>query len=553
MDGLICFWSLDRLELKTRLEGHKKGVYTLEWAEDIASLFSGGTEHDVYIWNPYVDKRIFLLKGHNHSLVKIKYMPGTSQLISADISGMVRVWDLRTFTTVQTLNVPLNEVHSLELIQKPKMIIVGGKRLLFYEYDEPTDTNLADEESCLCILYNSVFFCFVTAHPRSVKIWDAATGKLLSVFRDLTDREITCIALDKRQRKLFVGDSKGRVFSINVKNGALMKKFARHNDVSSSLVYCGETTRLMSCGWDGVVKVHDDKESDSQSETRAEFKQHGIKVDIKGEYKLDNTRVIDFQVNCLTYNENNELLASCSDDKTILLYNLKTYRQEAHLKHPKAAEIKCCLFLGNLGCLAAGDMSGKIFFWSVDPCPLKNTTLDVVINKMKSDTGSIENFAIKSMAFDESKNILITGDEMGYLRTWNCSDLIASVKGLKKGSSFFITEQSEGKFVSSIRETRAHDEGITSVCFVPVPRCIATCGFDCKAHVFNEDLDKIGSLLIGFSPAQWKLIVSKEERQKQQLEKALDLIKRLEENSSNKTQNKRAGPQTKEEKMGNEI
>ena len=83
-------------------------------------------------------------------------------------------------------------------------------------------------------------------HPKSVKIWDAETGKLQNVFRELTNREITTIALDKRQRKLFVGDSKGRVFSINVKNGALMKMFARHDDATSSLIYCGETTQLGS-------------------------------------------------------------------------------------------------------------------------------------------------------------------------------------------------------------------------------------------------------------------------------------------------------------------
>jgi len=38
-------------------------------------LLSAGLDHDIYIWNPYVKKKIFLLKGHNHSLVGVKWLP----------------------------------------------------------------------------------------------------------------------------------------------------------------------------------------------------------------------------------------------------------------------------------------------------------------------------------------------------------------------------------------------------------------------------------------------------------------------------------------------
>eukprot|EP01022_Parablepharisma_sp_SALTPOND_P017929 TRINITY_DN2914_c0_g1_i1.p2 TRINITY_DN2914_c0_g1~~TRINITY_DN2914_c0_g1_i1.p2 ORF type:complete len:945 (-),score=108.06 TRINITY_DN2914_c0_g1_i1:6739-9573(-) len=540
MDKLICFWSLDKLELKKKLEGHKKGVYTLEWAEDIASLFTGGIEHDIYIWNPYVAERIFLLKGHNHSLAKIKYLPGTYQLVSADISGMVRVWDVRTFTTVQTFNVPLNEVHSLEVWQSPKTVVVGGKRLVFYEYDEPTDTNLADDESCLCILYNKVFFTFITAHPKSVKVWDAETGKLQSVFRDLTTREITSIALDKRQRKLFVGDSKGRVFSINVKNGALMKKFARHDNVTSSLVYCGETTRLMSAGWDSLIMVHDDKQSESQSESRTKFKKH------------------EDQVNCLDYCEKEKLLASCSDDRTVLVYNLQTYRLEAEFKKHEA-EVKVCTFLGDNGCLATGDMLGKICFWTVQPCLAKNTLIATVVNKVVTETKKVEKYPIKCMSFDETNLFLYTGDDMGYLQMWSCSDLIGKVKSLKKvpyhskeEAGTFLTEQKEKELVPLVRQIRAHKEGITSVCFVKKPYCIATCGYDCMAYIWSPTFEKLGSLLIG-QDRSWKLTVSKASRIRKQHDKAKRVMEKVESLNKESLFGKQTGAMSKEEKMGNII
>eukprot|EP00826_Nyctotherus_ovalis_P019798 TRINITY_DN16152_c0_g1_i2.p1 TRINITY_DN16152_c0_g1~~TRINITY_DN16152_c0_g1_i2.p1 ORF type:complete len:832 (-),score=266.38 TRINITY_DN16152_c0_g1_i2:250-2745(-) len=508
MDKLVCFWSLDRLDLKKKLEGHKKGVYTLEWSEDISSLFTGGIEHDIYIWNPYVHERTFIMKGHNHSLAKMRYLPGTYQLVSADISGMVRIWDVRTFTTVQTFNVPLNEVHTLEVWQNPKTMAVGGKRLVFYDYDEPTDTNLADDESCLCILYNSVFFNFITAHPKSVKIWDAETGRLQNVFRDLTNREITSIALDKRQRKLFVGDSKGRVFSINVKNGALMKKFARHDDATSSLVYCGDTTQLGSCGWDGVVMIHDDSQSDSQNESRSKFTQH--------------TGAVNF----LSYCEETLLLASCSDDGNVLLFNLKSYRQDAVLKGDKTA-IKVCTFLGGSGCLASGDIEGKLYFWAVAPCIDRNRVITTAINVTMTETGKEESVPIKAMSYDEGSSILYTGDDMGYLQSWSCADLLAYIRKSNDTSATFMTEVKDKKMVVPLKSIRAHKEGISSVCCVKVPECIATCGYDCMAYVWSKSMERLGALIIGHDRG-WSLKVSKEKRIKEQKDKAMRIMKKLE-------------------------
>jgi len=91
---------------------------------------------------------------------------------------MFRVWDVRTHTTVQTFNTPLNEINTFALTFPPKRIIAGGRRLVFYDYDEPTDQHLADESGCLSVLYNSVFYTFITAHPKSIKVWDAITGEL---------------------------------------------------------------------------------------------------------------------------------------------------------------------------------------------------------------------------------------------------------------------------------------------------------------------------------------------------------------------------------------
>jgi hypothetical protein len=68
-----------------------------------------------------------------------------------------------------------------------KRIVCGGKKLFFYEYDEPKDQYLTDEKYCIKILFNSEFLCFITMHSDCLKVWDAKTGKLNSVYRGLNN------------------------------------------------------------------------------------------------------------------------------------------------------------------------------------------------------------------------------------------------------------------------------------------------------------------------------------------------------------------------------
>jgi hypothetical protein len=43
--------------------------------------------------------------------------------------------------------------------------------------------------------------------------------------------------LDSRERKLFVGDSEGCIFTVNIKNGAKMKSFQKHQQSVTGLGY----------------------------------------------------------------------------------------------------------------------------------------------------------------------------------------------------------------------------------------------------------------------------------------------------------------------------
>mmetsp|Transcript_60954 Transcript_60954/g.132061 ORF Transcript_60954/g.132061 Transcript_60954/m.132061 type:complete len:101 (+) Transcript_60954:1524-1826(+) len=79
--------------------------------------------------------------------------------------------------------------------------------------------------------------------------------------------------MDHRQRKIFLADSSGRVSSFNLNNGAKMKKFSKHADEVSDLLYFGEKKFLVTSGWDGHLKISDDDKPDREAQLKFVSKQ----------------------------------------------------------------------------------------------------------------------------------------------------------------------------------------------------------------------------------------------------------------------------------------
>lgn len=59
LDNKICLWRMDNMVPNKPLIGHTKGVYSLDWYKDNNLILSAGFDHDVFIWNPHVTRRIF--------------------------------------------------------------------------------------------------------------------------------------------------------------------------------------------------------------------------------------------------------------------------------------------------------------------------------------------------------------------------------------------------------------------------------------------------------------------------------------------------------------
>ena len=64
------------------------------------------------------------------------------------------------------------------------------------------------------------------------------------------------------------------------------------------------------------------------------------------------------------------------------------------------------------------------------PHPKKNLLLCSVRDPSESDVGSKAYFPIRAMDYNKDTQILVTGDEMGYMNKWDISKLVEKLDSL---------------------------------------------------------------------------------------------------------------------------
>ncbi|XP_076332510.1 WD repeat, SAM and U-box domain-containing protein 1-like isoform X2 [Tachypleus tridentatus] len=175
-----------------------------------------------------------------------------------------------------------------------------------------------------------------------------------------------------------------------------------------------------------------------------------------------------YGVNCVRFSPSGTLLASCSIDGTVILWNAQTGEQIAQLKHPGGnAAIRVCCFSPSSTLLASGGDDDVVFLWDIG-------------------TGSIirqlvgHEAMITACAFTPDSSFLISGSSAGDLKLWDaCFGHGKCLKTRPEAHDLGVL----GCDISPNYKTNA---GSDSLCNIYV---VATCG--------NDDLVKLWHVRTG--------------------------------------------------------
>ena len=300
----------------------------------------------------------------------------------------------------------------------------AGSRLYSFTRNTAVNHHVADSHAVLAALYNPTTFSILTAAHRSLKVWDACTGRLLKEFHDIVPRGsvVSCVVLDGRGRKVVVGGTDGRVSVFNCQTGAEMQQLDRHEGEVACLSYVEEIERAGDSGDDesaepaagggndsGVNKIlcacrtgvyihHDDHEAALNNSSYTSLYHSSF------DHRTDVTAVVSSSLF--------HLIASASSDATIVFYPANLDGTPLQKLHVPSAVI-ALLFLHPYRLLLAACQGGAVHVY----CFSNEQHMHIGEWRNTSDTTG-DGVTVTCVAMDVATDTLYTGDESGCVKGW---------------------------------------------------------------------------------------------------------------------------------------
>jgi len=393
LDATVRIFDVVTSQWRNTLRGHKKGVSEVTLSSDYHLIFSAGLDRECLVWNPFVTNLVARLQGHQSPLIAVDVVPGTPQLLTADAQGYVKLWDIRSFSCIQTFQAAGS--RSLVGISTSKedknLVSISAFDMCLFSCSVQVNPTLTDEHPITCTLFNERAGSFLVISGRNCKVFDAKFGKLIKIFRNIMPHEITVACLDQRRRRFVLGDHHGNICIFNYNNGALMTTLTPHEAEVTGLSFIAHDSMVISSSWDGHILVH------NYTERATPFAEKDLNAH-RGE-------ILSMQVSP-TLN----LIASGGSDRCIRVLDSTRFQTEGICVHPEMHAIRFLRFCSPKPLLAAVDEHSNIFVWGVRPASVKHM---VVASMMHQEWDDDMAFNVESIAWTPDGERLLIGTDTG--------------------------------------------------------------------------------------------------------------------------------------------
>ncbi|KAK2549406.1 WD repeat-containing protein on Y chromosome [Acropora cervicornis] len=211
----------------------RKGISSFDYCKEWNVIVTGGVDHYVRLWNPYVTaKATSTLKGHNSAVTHILVNSDKGEIISA---------------------------------AQDKLSVIEGQR---EEPSEEQDFSSHFKPICAAI-YNDLFEQVVSAcHDSVVCVWSLETGeKIIQFSHAHGTSEVTAMRFDPSKRRLITGARDGTVKIWNFNNGCCLSQLKTIDDQEITAILCYKQM-IITVGWNRKVAIYRDCREEEESEPR---------------------------------------------------------------------------------------------------------------------------------------------------------------------------------------------------------------------------------------------------------------------------------------------
>ncbi|XP_061074254.1 WD repeat-containing protein 49-like [Conger conger] len=264
-NSLVLAWrEKEAKALRTTPFHIPQGTNDLDYHTALNLIATAGIDSRVCLWNPYVtSKTVGVLRGHMTSVVAVRFVQGKNQLMSFSKEKVLRVWDVHHQICVQRVAgvFPRTQECQTRLFfheERSRLFVSFNSVLTLLEaFPEVGRRVTSHEHAVTSVLYNPLFKQVISSDAGStITCWLMDTGQKVKQFTQCHgNAEISTMALDSSQTRLFTGGSDGSVKVWDF-NGHCHHKLnaGRGQAVEISQILILKRTVLV-LGWERIITV----------------------------------------------------------------------------------------------------------------------------------------------------------------------------------------------------------------------------------------------------------------------------------------------------------
>ena len=269
-DGTIQILSTSNQgKLISTLNGHKNSVKCLALNSKETTLYSGGEDNTIQIWNLQENKRMALFDENCHSVNSIIIYDKDKKMISATADQTISIWNLDDSVNLPFLEGHFRKINQIEATSDGKYAFSCSHDQTVIMWDVNTKTQLKIIEGfksavkTLALTRNKVNKKLITAcYDGNVKVWSVSSTfdvNILSDFELYT--EITSVEIRNDDKEFFLGGYDSFIKIYDMESYKLQRTLS-NNAAIERLLLSPDNQRLVAAGRDRLIKVwnHQSKE-----------------------------------------------------------------------------------------------------------------------------------------------------------------------------------------------------------------------------------------------------------------------------------------------------
>ncbi|HLW03743.1 MAG TPA: WD40 repeat domain-containing protein [Ktedonobacterales bacterium] len=259
----IFLWDLGtrQVEATMRTQGHTDWVWDVAFSPDGTVLASGSGDATVRLWNLTTGQTVQTLAGHAGMVRGLDFSPDGLLLASASGDTTVRLWNLTTGQTVQTFAGHTAKINDVAFSPDGTLLATGSDDQTVRLWEVATGHMLQTFTGHTATVLGVVFspdgrLLASGSGDRTVRLWDIATGHVAQTFtHDGGSVWLWGVAFSPDGRLLASASSEGTVHLWDIARGRMTQTFTGHTNRVMDVAFSPDGTLLASASSDRTTRL----------------------------------------------------------------------------------------------------------------------------------------------------------------------------------------------------------------------------------------------------------------------------------------------------------